>query len=256
MASSASIHGMLPPPPASAGSARLLALGLQAGTIARLGAAGYAVATHALDLAPAAVPVGRPFAPPVTTWPYPDAAFDAVLLFDELAFVVDDEAAIAEAARVLRPGGTFLLRVPNAGPLAWLDGFNLYRYLRVVTRHGPRLRETRGLGWRRHYRRREVEELLAGRFHVRSVQGRGVGVAEAVRFALLLTLRWALPLPGSVPDLLATRIPAAVERAEANLRLGGAGAHLLIAAERRPAAAVKPGPDQPPPERSPAAAAP
>ena len=46
--------------------------------------------------------------------PFPDAAFDAVTSFDVIyhAWVTDDRAAVAEMARVLRPGGVLLVRVP------------------------------------------------------------------------------------------------------------------------------------------------
>ena len=46
--------------------------------------------------------------------PFADAAFDAVTSFDVIYhdWVHDDRAAVAEMARVLRPGGALLLRVP------------------------------------------------------------------------------------------------------------------------------------------------
>jgi len=46
--------------------------------------------------------------------PFPDAAFDAVTSFDVIYhdWVADDRAAVAEMARVLRPGGALLVRVP------------------------------------------------------------------------------------------------------------------------------------------------
>ncbi len=46
--------------------------------------------------------------------PFPDATFDCVTSFDVLyhRWVEDDRAAVAELARVLRPGGLLLVRVP------------------------------------------------------------------------------------------------------------------------------------------------
>ncbi|MBI3932566.1 MAG: methyltransferase domain-containing protein [Acidobacteria bacterium] len=46
--------------------------------------------------------------------PFPDGAFDCVTCFDVLyhRWVKDDRAAAAEMARVLRPGGLLLLRLP------------------------------------------------------------------------------------------------------------------------------------------------
>lgn len=44
--------------------------------------------------------------------PHADAAFDLVALFDVIEHVEDDRGAIREVARVLRPGGHFMLSVP------------------------------------------------------------------------------------------------------------------------------------------------
>ncbi len=50
-----------------------------------------------------------------TRLPFPDGAFDAVIAAEILEHVPDDAAAMAEIARVLRPGGTVAVTVP-----AWL----------------------------------------------------------------------------------------------------------------------------------------
>jgi 2-polyprenyl-6-hydroxyphenyl methylase/3-demethylubiquinone-9 3-methyltransferase len=52
--------------------------------------------------------------------PFPDAAFDAVCALDFLEHVSAPARAIAEAARVLRPGGLFFFHTFNRNPLAWL----------------------------------------------------------------------------------------------------------------------------------------
>jgi ubiquinone/menaquinone biosynthesis C-methylase UbiE len=50
-----------------------------------------------------------------TNLPFPDGAFDAIIAAEILEHIPDDTAAIAEIARVLRPGGTVAVTVP-----AWL----------------------------------------------------------------------------------------------------------------------------------------
>ena len=47
-----------------------------------------------------------------TELPYPDASFDRIIAAEVLEHIVDDERAIAELARVLRPGGTIAVTVP------------------------------------------------------------------------------------------------------------------------------------------------
>ncbi|MGH2726523.1 MAG: class I SAM-dependent methyltransferase, partial [Actinomycetota bacterium] len=51
--------------------------------------------------------------------PFPDASFDTVVCTLSLCSIPDDRKAVAEARRVLRPGGTFLLleHVRSANPV-------------------------------------------------------------------------------------------------------------------------------------------
>lgn len=52
--------------------------------------------------------------------PYPDNAFDAVIMSEILEHVDDDVAALKEAYRVLKPGGVIAITVPNADyPFLW-----------------------------------------------------------------------------------------------------------------------------------------
>lgn len=52
--------------------------------------------------------------------PFPDASFDLVLLYEAFYYLPEPEKFLAEARRVLRPGGELLLSMPNP---EW-DGFN------------------------------------------------------------------------------------------------------------------------------------
>jgi ubiquinone/menaquinone biosynthesis C-methylase UbiE len=61
-----------------------------------------------------------------TAMPFGDASFDSVVSCLMLHHIIDWEGALAEVARVLRPGGTFvgydLVRTPAASVFHWLDG--------------------------------------------------------------------------------------------------------------------------------------
>ena len=48
--------------------------------------------------------------------PFADGAFDRVIASEVLEHIPDDERAMAELARVLRPGGTMAVTVPRCGP--------------------------------------------------------------------------------------------------------------------------------------------
>ena len=48
--------------------------------------------------------------------PFPDGSFDRVICSEVLEHIADDRAAMAELARVLRPGGTMAITVPRFFP--------------------------------------------------------------------------------------------------------------------------------------------
>lgn len=52
--------------------------------------------------------------------PFANASFDAVAAMDLLEHVSDPQRVIAEAYRVLRPGGLFFFNTFNKNPLSWL----------------------------------------------------------------------------------------------------------------------------------------
>jgi SAM-dependent methyltransferase len=199
----------------------------QARSLANLG---YRVDRHALDTGPLVQLAGIPFTPPVVDWPFAERSFEAVILLDQLAYTVLEEEALAEAARVLRPGGVLLLRVPSRTFMGWLDGFNLYRYARDITGRGAKPPETAGVGWRRHYTRDDVRGLLRPHFRVLTMTSAGLGLAELVRALLLLCWRWALRSPRGEGAI--QHIPATLMRLEGTWSLAGHGTALMTAAER------------------------
>ncbi len=83
----------------------------------------------------------------VLALPFADASFDAVTSFDVLyhAWVSDDRAALAEMARVLRPGGVALVRVPALSVLWGAHDVEVLSRHRYTRRELVALLESAGL---------------------------------------------------------------------------------------------------------------
>lgn len=109
-------------------NARVLDVGCGAGFLSNaLAAAGFDV--DALDASPGSLAVAarhdtsgrvRYRCGDALTLPYPDQSFDVVCAMDFLEHVEQPARVVAEAARVLRPGGTFFFHTFNRNILAWL----------------------------------------------------------------------------------------------------------------------------------------
>lgn len=126
---------------------------------------------------------------PATALPWPDAHFDAAVCLDVLEHVPDDAAAVAELARVVRPGGTVVVSVPHRGLLGGLDALNVYARLlpgRPAPVDDPSWAER---PHHRHYATEELRALLAADFEVVDVRRTGTGLAEVAHLVVLLLTR-------------------------------------------------------------------
>jgi SAM-dependent methyltransferase len=91
--------------------------------------------------------------------PFPDAAFDQVVVVDYLEHIEDDAGFAAELARILKPGGSVIINVPHIKPRSLVN----------------RLRHAVGLTdeWHGHlrpgYREEDLRRLLGPRFDVERV---------------------------------------------------------------------------------------
>ncbi|WP_430465272.1 class I SAM-dependent methyltransferase [Tabrizicola sp.] len=96
-------------------SLRLLDVGCGAGLFAQLAAGSGAVvcgidaAGPMLDIAADRVPAGEFQKGDLEALPYPDRDFDVVTGFNAFQFAANPSRALAEAARVVRPGGTVVV---------------------------------------------------------------------------------------------------------------------------------------------------
>ena len=70
-----------------------------------------------------------------TRLPFADGSLDLVMAFDLLEHLEDDDAAVAEVHRVLKPTGTYLVAVP-ADPKLWSEHDEAVDHVRRYTREG------------------------------------------------------------------------------------------------------------------------
>ena len=87
--------------------------------------------------------------------PFPDASFNVVYCCDVLEHVADLARVVAEASRVLEPGGVYLYDTINRTPASWLAVIFLLQELPWTRLMPPRLHD-----WRMFIRPDELRRLL------------------------------------------------------------------------------------------------
>jgi len=116
-------RGALIPPAPAGGGAELLDVGCGGGLLAPHVPAGYrhvGVDLQSSALAVAAEHGIEPVRADAADLPFADGRFDVVVAGEVLEHVTDLEGVVAEALRVLRPGGTFVCDTINATAFARL----------------------------------------------------------------------------------------------------------------------------------------
>lgn len=123
-----------------------------------------------------------------TRLPFASGTFRGVVCLEVLEHIPDVEKAIAEVARVLQPGGVFVLSVPNRGLLAKLDSYNVMSRWFDPGEIVPPGHE------HRHFSAEEMGGLLAKDFRVQRTRWSGLGVSEVLHYPVLLATRTWKPL--------------------------------------------------------------
>ncbi|MDQ4043939.1 MAG: methyltransferase domain-containing protein [Chloroflexota bacterium] len=124
---------------------------------------------------------------PLPCLPVTDESVLQVIALDVLEHVHDEQAWLAELARVLVHGGEVTVRVPLENWMAWADALNVSRYLSDIFGIGEDPIETIPTGWHRHYAPSDLPSLLglAG-FEVEATSTEGTPVLEIPHLAALL----------------------------------------------------------------------
>ena len=63
-----------------------------------------------------------------STWPWRTGSFDAVVCVESIEHTTHDASALAEARRVVRPGGTLILSTPQGSPHKPMSPHHVHEY--------------------------------------------------------------------------------------------------------------------------------
>jgi len=116
--------------------------------------------------------------------PFKDETFDAVTFFETLEHVDNEAVFLSEVHRVVKPGGTVLLSVPNRGFMAFFDVDNIF--FRPILLFAKRFNLYTGfddyhLKYHRNYSLQELENLFEAKFVIERVYYGGL-IANRVVF--------------------------------------------------------------------------
>lgn len=141
-------------------------IGLYAAKLADLGGTVYGLEFDHAQAVAAATRADRILRGAGETLPFPDETFDLILSHEVIEHVADDRRAVAEMARVLKPGGRLALFCPNRGYPVETHGVfwrGRYRFGNIpLVNYLPRRLRDRLAPHVRVYTRRDLERLFAG----------------------------------------------------------------------------------------------
>ena len=167
-----------------------------------------------------------------THLPFASDTFEQIVLADLLEYVRDGSAVLDEVRRIMIAGGRLTILAPYLGPTTWRDGANWHRYLHDLTGSEARLPELAESGWRRRFRKSDLEALLAAcGFSLITVDQRGTGLSELGWFIGRLLEKQRSTMVGADLDLI--RIRYAARSLDRRVPLGPLGSWLIIESTKR-----------------------
>lgn len=149
---------------------------------------------------------------------FPDAFFDVVLAVGLVEYVEDDDAAIREMARVLKPGGTVLVTLPNRR--------SPFRFWQRMVYGGAR-RAFRAIARRRVSRPEIDHREYVEREYVARLEANGFAVSDVVYYNFKVAL---FPLDRWFPRVTVATSAALEPLGRSPLRWLGTG--LIVRAEK------------------------
>jgi SAM-dependent methyltransferase len=115
--------------------------------------------------------------------PWPDQTFDTILMLDVLEHVPYEQEALAEVDRVLRPGGKFIISVPNKGEFNRVDAQNSLLFAMGRKAMGRPGQHT----LHRHYSIDELRALMPSSFRLSRVRYGGLLLFPLCGYVTMLT---------------------------------------------------------------------